>query len=36
VRDIETQLPEIFARFYSNIAHRTCSACGNVMQAPGK
>ena len=36
VRDIETQLPEIFTRFYSSIAHRTCSACGNVMQAPGQ
>jgi 3-hydroxyanthranilate 3,4-dioxygenase len=36
VRDIETQLPEIFARFYSNIAHRACGACGNVMQAPSK
>jgi 3-hydroxyanthranilate 3,4-dioxygenase len=35
VRDIETQLPEIFARFYSSVAHRTCSACGTVMQAPG-
>ena len=36
VRNIETQLPEIFARFYSNIAHRTCSACGTVMQAPSQ
>jgi 3-hydroxyanthranilate 3,4-dioxygenase len=36
VRDIETQLPEIFSRFYSNLAHRTCGVCGNVMQAPGK
>jgi 3-hydroxyanthranilate 3,4-dioxygenase len=36
VRNIETQLPEIFARFYSSIAHRTCSTCGTVMQAPGR
>ncbi len=36
VRNIETQLPEIFARFYSSVAHRTCGACGTVMQAPGK
>jgi 3-hydroxyanthranilate 3,4-dioxygenase len=36
VRDIETQLPEIFSRFYSSIQHRTCGACGTVMQAPGK
>jgi 3-hydroxyanthranilate 3,4-dioxygenase len=36
VHNIETQLPEIFARFYSSLAHRTCTACGVVMQAPGK
>ena len=35
VRNIETQLPEIFSRFYSSLARRTCSACGTVMQAPG-
>jgi 3-hydroxyanthranilate 3,4-dioxygenase len=34
VRNIETQLPEIFSRFYSSVAHRTCSVCGSVMQAP--
>lgn len=34
VSNIETQLPEIFSRFYSSVAHRTCSACGTVMQAP--
>jgi 3-hydroxyanthranilate 3,4-dioxygenase len=34
VRDIETQLPEIFSRFYSSLQHRTCSVCGTVMQAP--
>ncbi|HXA36546.1 MAG TPA: 3-hydroxyanthranilate 3,4-dioxygenase [Steroidobacteraceae bacterium] len=36
VRNIETQLPEIFSRFYSSVSHRTCSACGTVMQVPGK
>jgi 3-hydroxyanthranilate 3,4-dioxygenase len=36
VRDIEKQLPEIFSRFYSSLARRTCSACGSVMQAPGQ
>jgi 3-hydroxyanthranilate 3,4-dioxygenase len=36
VSNIETQLPEIFSRFFSNAAHRTCAACGTVMQAPGK
>jgi 3-hydroxyanthranilate 3,4-dioxygenase len=35
VGNIETQLPEIFSRFYSNISRRTCSVCGTVMQAPG-
>jgi 3-hydroxyanthranilate 3,4-dioxygenase len=34
VGNIETQLPDIFARFYSSLAHRTCSVCGTVMQAP--
>jgi 3-hydroxyanthranilate 3,4-dioxygenase len=34
VRDIETQLPEIFSRFYSSLQHRTCDNCGTVMQAP--
>jgi 3-hydroxyanthranilate 3,4-dioxygenase len=36
VRNIETQLPEIFSRFYSSNQHRTCGACGTVMQAPRK
>jgi 3-hydroxyanthranilate 3,4-dioxygenase len=35
VLDIETQLPEIFARFYGSAQRRTCSVCGTVMQAPG-
>jgi 3-hydroxyanthranilate 3,4-dioxygenase len=34
VRNIETQLPEIFARFYSSTARRTCGVCATVMQAP--
>jgi 3-hydroxyanthranilate 3,4-dioxygenase len=34
VGNIETQLPEIFSRFYSNLQLRTCSVCGTVMQAP--
>jgi 3-hydroxyanthranilate 3,4-dioxygenase len=36
VHDIETQLPGIFARFFSSIAHRTCSVCGTVLAAPGE
>jgi 3-hydroxyanthranilate 3,4-dioxygenase len=35
VRNIETQLPAIFARFYSSLEHRTCSVCNTVMAAPG-
>ena len=34
VANIETQLPEIFSRFYSSLEHRTCSVCGTIMQAP--
>jgi 3-hydroxyanthranilate 3,4-dioxygenase len=34
VANIETELPAIFARFYSSIEHRTCSVCGTVMAAP--
>jgi 3-hydroxyanthranilate 3,4-dioxygenase len=34
VGNIETQLPEIFSRFYSSLQRRTCSVCGTVMQAP--
>jgi 3-hydroxyanthranilate 3,4-dioxygenase len=34
VKNIETQLPGIFSRFYSNVARRTCEVCGAVMQAP--
>ena len=34
VGNIETELPAIFARFYSSIAHRTCEVCGTVMEAP--
>jgi 3-hydroxyanthranilate 3,4-dioxygenase len=34
VSNIETQLPEIFARFYGSEQRRTCSVCGTVMQAP--
>ncbi len=34
VHNIETQLPEIFARFYSSAERRTCAKCGTVMQAP--
>ena len=32
--DIETDLPKIFDKYYSNEEHRTCDSCGTVMQAP--
>ena len=34
VRNIVTDLPPIFSRFYASVAHRTCAACGTVMAAP--
>jgi 3-hydroxyanthranilate 3,4-dioxygenase len=34
VSNIETQLPQIFSRFYSSLQHRTCSVCGTILQAP--
>jgi len=34
VGDIETQLPEIFSRFYSSLERRTCNVCGTIMRAP--
>jgi 3-hydroxyanthranilate 3,4-dioxygenase len=32
LQDIETQLPEIFARFDALPNHRQCSACGTVLE----
>lgn len=34
VRNIETELPAIFERFYASVQRRTCSVCGSVMAAP--
>jgi 3-hydroxyanthranilate 3,4-dioxygenase len=34
VANIETELPAVFERFYSNLELRTCAACGTVMQPP--
>ena len=34
VKDIVTQLPPVFDRFYSSIDNRTCKNCGNIMQPP--
>jgi 3-hydroxyanthranilate 3,4-dioxygenase len=34
VQNIETQLPAIFARFFSSTELRTCKRCGAVMPVP--
>jgi 3-hydroxyanthranilate 3,4-dioxygenase len=34
VSNLVTQLPEIFSRFFSNVARRTCGACGTIMPTP--
>jgi 3-hydroxyanthranilate 3,4-dioxygenase len=34
ITDIVKQLPPIMNRFFENEPHRTCSACGTVMQKP--
>jgi len=34
VGNIETELPRIFARFYTSEQLRTCRVCGTVMHAP--
>lgn len=34
LNNIETDLPPVFERFYSNIDYRTCSECGTVMECP--
>lgn len=32
--DIETQLPPVFERFWSNSENLECNACGHIMQRP--
>ncbi len=34
LENIETQLPPVFERFYGSVEHRTCGACGTVMERP--
>ena len=34
LRDIETDFPPVFERFFSNLDHRTCGRCGLVMDLP--
>lgn len=34
LKNIETDLPPVFDRFYSSVENRTCSRCGSVMESP--
>ena len=34
LKNIETDLPPVFERFYSSVDYRTCSECGTVMECP--
>ena len=34
VENIETDLPPVFTRFWSNLEQRTCRRCGAVMEPP--
>lgn len=36
LKDIVTQLPPLFERYWGSLEHRTCSACGTVMEPPAK
>jgi 3-hydroxyanthranilate 3,4-dioxygenase len=34
--NIETDFPPVFDRFFGSVEHRTCEACGAVMEPPAK
>lgn len=36
LRNIETDFPAVFERFYRSVEHRTCGACGHLNPAPAK
>jgi len=36
LKNVETDFPPIFDRFYGSLEHRTCDACGAVMEPPSK
>jgi 3-hydroxyanthranilate 3,4-dioxygenase len=36
LRDIETDFPPVFDRFYSSRERRTCTACGHLNPAPSR
>jgi hypothetical protein len=36
LEDVGKDFPPVFDRFFSSLAHRTCSRCGAVMPVPGQ
>lgn len=36
LKNIETDLPPVFDRFYSSVDNRSCKQCGTVMEAPNQ
>jgi 3-hydroxyanthranilate 3,4-dioxygenase len=36
LRNIETDFPAVFERFYRSVEHRTCKACGHLNPAPAR
>ncbi|MCU0330730.1 MAG: 3-hydroxyanthranilate 3,4-dioxygenase [Candidatus Kapabacteria bacterium] len=36
LKDIVTQLPPLFARYWSTMEYRTCKQCGTIMQPPAQ
>jgi 3-hydroxyanthranilate 3,4-dioxygenase len=36
LKNIETELPPVFERFYASLEHRTCRQCGTVLEPPPK
>ncbi|GGD42947.1 3-hydroxyanthranilate 3,4-dioxygenase [Pseudoxanthomonas indica] len=36
LKNIETDFPPVFDRFYSSREHRTCKSCGHLNPAPGR
>jgi 3-hydroxyanthranilate 3,4-dioxygenase len=36
LKDIVTELPVVFEKFYSNLDSRSCKVCGTIMEPPAK
>ena len=34
LRDVETDFPPVFDRFFGRVEHRTCDHCGTIMEPP--